>query len=189
MPKKAIVAVQNPPPPLEEFSSDEELQAISVPKKQVQPKNLPELQAVAPPEVAPVKQRKKKNLSEEQKEVLRERLKVAHQRKAELAEARRKVKAEEEENHLAKKQLAILEQARLIKQRQKKEIEAIAKAAPPGDKPKKAPKIKYVVDDESSEEEEVVVVKKKRTPKAPAPEPIPEPVPQQSQSQFKFKFY
>lgn len=131
--------------------------------------------------------KKKRNLTEEHKEALRERLKIAHQRKKELAEQRALVRQEEEENHLAKKQLAILEQARLIKQKQKKELNAI-KSTPVETKKKQA-KIVYVEEsDESEEEEEVIIKKKKTTNKAPVQNNIPPVVPHTPVSNFQFRF-
>jgi hypothetical protein len=169
MPKKAKVTEL----PLQAEDSDDQLE--SQPQIQSQPLEKDLITFDDP------KPKKKRNISEEQKQVLRERLKLAHAKKAELAEARRKVKEEEEQNHLAQKQLAILEQARLIKQRQKKEIETITNVPSLTNVPnivpqkqstkstvvnngakgtgftslkKKQPKIKYVIEESESEEEE-----------------------------------
>jgi hypothetical protein len=193
MPKKAKITEQPIQPILEESDSDDDLEQLPVYKTKPVSKPLPELQATLPSVQSETPQgvapKKKRNISEEQKEILRERLKVAHARKAELAAARKAVKEEEEQNHLAKKQLAILEQARLIKQKQKKEMETIVKATPQGDKPKKSPKVKYVYEEESESEEEVIVVKKKRTPKQPVQQPVAQPVAQPVQPGFQIKFY
>jgi hypothetical protein len=185
MPKKAVVANQSPLGDNSAEHSDDEIEL----KPALVTQSVPQV----PVEVPEVKQRKKKNLSEQQKEVLRERLKVAHARKKELAEARRAVKEQDEENHMVKKQLAILEQARLIKQRQKKEIDAVSLKPTETVSVKKTPKVKYIVEeDSSSEEEEIVVVKKKRTPKKsePAPPPPPAPVAEvPAPPAFKIKFF
>jgi hypothetical protein len=183
MPKKTVVANQSPLGDNSAEHSDDEIELKPAPVM-VTPVEQP---------VKEKKEKKKRNISEEQKAILIERLKTAHARKAELTEARRKVKAEEEENHMAKKQLIILEQARLIKQRQKKEIDAVSLKPSETPSVKKSPKVKYIVEEESSsEEEEIVVVKKKRTPKqsAPAPPPPPAPVAEvPAPPAFKIKFF
>jgi hypothetical protein len=186
MPRKAKVAQLNLPiDKIENIESDESDDEIEL--KPVTQKTINELEPPVPVPVEKVKEKKKRNITEEHKEMLRERLKTAHARKKELADARRAVKEQEEENHLAKKQLAILEQARLIKQRQKKEIESIAKTTPQGDKPKKASKVKYVIEDDDTSEEEVVVLKKPKKAKTQTHQPVQQPV--QQQTQFQIKFY
>jgi len=181
MSKKTVIANQIPLGDNSADHSDDEIELKPTPVM-VTPVEQP---------VKEKKEKKKRNISEEQKAILIERLKTAHARKAELTEARRKVKEEEESNHLAKKQLAILEQARLIKQRQKKELDAVT-ITPSGDKPKKTPKVKYIYESESESEDEIVVVKKKKSPKKSEPvPPPPQPVQavQEPQPAFKIKFF
>lgn len=140
----------------------------------------------------PTKPKQKRNISEAQKEVLRERLKVAHARKKELADARKALREEEEQNHLAQKQIALLEQARLIKQKHKNELKAI-KSTPvePVAKSKKQ-KVVYVEESSSEEEEQVVVVKKqkktKNTNKKEEAIEYQQPIEQPIQSSFQFRF-
>jgi exonuclease VII large subunit len=132
------------------------------------------------------KPKQKRQVSEEQKKVLMERLQVAHQRKQELAAARRAVKQEEEENHLAQKQLRILEQARLIKQRQKSELKAIDQTPtePIKKEKKKKQVVVYVDDEDESSEEEIIIKPKKKQAKSSQQQQqqTPQQIPQQIQN-------
>lgn len=138
--------------------------------------------------IPPKIKKPRKPLSDEQKQILVERLALARQKKKEIDDAMKSVKAEEAAAHLAQKQMRILEQARLIKKKQKNELKAIENTPVEPLVKAKKPKVVYVEEeDESSEEEEIIVKKpkKKNTNKAPVVPPTPSPV-QQSQFQFRF---